>query len=369
MTTRRAFIAGLAAVSATACGRRDVARGDIVSAAADADGNHFVLRVDADGSVRYAAPLAERGHDSILSPDRSVVTVVGRRPRRTLHQFRWRDGTLLRTTETPGNRHLYGHALYSADGRWLYTSENNLDDGSGVIVVRDAKTLEVAHEFSSHGIGPHEMRWSDNGRSLIVANGGIATHPDYGRAPLNVDSMAPSLVKIEVKTGALTDKRTPAFSKSSVRHIDVLADGETLVGLQQQAKNVYSEPLVVSADWDTPAPDGELQPLEVPTPDLRALDNYTASVCCAPISGHAVVPSPRGRRVSFWDTRAGRHVASVRLSDVAGVGYDRMAREFVVSSGRGMIYRFDADTFAAKHALKQRIAGYRFDNHLGVINA
>ncbi|MEM7764050.1 MAG: DUF1513 domain-containing protein [Pseudomonadota bacterium] len=368
MMDRRAVLIGLALTSAACIRRKPLLRSDLISAAADDAERPVLLRVSGDGEIVFSTSLSDRGHDAVRSPNKSVVTVFGRRPRRVIDQYRYRDGKHLRSTETPSNRHLYGHGLYSRDGRWLFTSENDLDYGQGVIVVRDARTLTVEHEFSSHGIGPHEMRWADNGQTLIVANGGIATHPDYGREPLNIDTMEPSLVKIDVKTGALMDRRVPAMPQSSVRHIDVLNNGETLVGLQHQDKSYGSSPLVVSADWRSTTDDDRLAPLSANVADVQALNNYTASVCCDPETGVAVVTSPRGHRVSFWDTSSRRHLRSYRLSDVAGVGFDRRAREFVISSGRGMLYRFAIPGIENGEMRKTRIESFRFDNHLTVID-
>ena len=41
-------------------------------------------------------------------------------------------------------------------------------------------------EFPTHGVGPHELLLLGDGRTLAVANGGIETHPDFGRAKLNI---------------------------------------------------------------------------------------------------------------------------------------------------------------------------------------
>ena len=48
-------------------------------------------------------------------------------------------------------------------------------------------------ELPAHGVGPHEVVLMPDGKTLAVANGGIRTHPDRDRVPLNLDSMQPSL--------------------------------------------------------------------------------------------------------------------------------------------------------------------------------
>ncbi len=39
------------------------------------------------------------------------------------------------------------------------------------------------------------------GRRLVVANGGLRTHPDTGRETLNPDDMSPNLALIDLATG------------------------------------------------------------------------------------------------------------------------------------------------------------------------
>ncbi len=77
--------------------------------------------------------------------------------------------------------HFYGHGHFSPDGRLLYASENDFDGNRGVIGVYDAKDrFKRIMEFDAGGIGTHDMTVSDDGRLLIIANGGIETHPISG---------------------------------------------------------------------------------------------------------------------------------------------------------------------------------------------
>ncbi|MEM8547807.1 MAG: DUF1513 domain-containing protein, partial [Pseudomonadota bacterium] len=327
MLTRRKFVA--AAASATSalvagCSRPSQTTG-LLTAADDKAGESHAVLLTTEGTVRFATRLAERGHDVFATADGKSILAVARRPGRTLARISAQTGRILTEIETAPGRHLYGHAVVTQDGQYVLTSENNIADGQGVIVVRDGRTLSPLREFSSHGIGPHEIKWGLSEKTLVIANGGIATNPDYGRTPLNVDSMAPSLVHIRVRDGRLLGRVTPSHSKSSVRHIDTLENGTVIVGMQQQDGAAGHEPLVASTDWLSSR---DLQPLDVTPQDLLSLQDYTASVCCDPVSGHTVITSPVGHRVTFWHALQQRFVGSMRLSDVAGVAFDRLQREF-----------------------------------------
>ena len=76
-------------------------------------------------------------------------------------------------------RHFYGHGCLSADKSVLFTTENDYDAVKGVIGIRDAKDFQSVGEYSSYGIGPHDIHLMPDGKTLVVANGGIQTHPDF----------------------------------------------------------------------------------------------------------------------------------------------------------------------------------------------
>ncbi|MEO0576989.1 MAG: DUF1513 domain-containing protein [Pseudomonadota bacterium] len=358
MLSRRQAIAGIAAITSGCLSDRRQAW--LLCAATTSDGQHTATMVSKSADIRFSQGLAERAHDVLVAPDRRSAVVFARRPGRSIYQLDLSNGRIVNSTQTTNDRHLYGHGLFTRDGKHVLTSENNIASGAGVIVVRDAQSLAVEHEFQSFGIGPHEIRWADDGRTVIVANGGIATHPDYGREPLNLDTMAPNIARIDAASGKLLAIAMPSHSKNSIRHFDVLADGSALIGMQQQDGYSGAQPVVAASRPAQPT----LQALRIDSGNLLALNRYTASVSANPRSGHAVVTSPRGNRVSFWKTSKQAYAGSIRLPDVAGACFDQYASEFVVSSGRGVLYRFDASTFALKSELSQRVPDISFDNHL-----
>ena len=98
----------------------------------------------------------------------------------------------------PEGRHFYGHGFFSADGRLLYATENDWEGERGVLGIYDpgAGYARIG-EIDTGGIEPHEAMLMSDGRTIAIANGGIATHPDFGRTKLNLATMAPSLVYLD----------------------------------------------------------------------------------------------------------------------------------------------------------------------------
>ena len=120
-------------------------------------------------------------------------------------------------------RHFFGHGVFSPDGALLYATENDFDNAAGVVGVYDARAkFNRIGEFPTYGMGPHELLLLGDGRTIAIANGGIETHPDYGRAELNIATMKPSYVLVDRVTGDLIEKHElpAALHQLSIRHMD-----------------------------------------------------------------------------------------------------------------------------------------------------
>jgi len=74
---------------------------------------------------------------------------------------------------------------FARDGRTLFATETAIETGDGVLGIYDAAAdYRRRGEVPTHGLDPHEVRLMPDGRTLVIANGGILTHPDApGRGP------------------------------------------------------------------------------------------------------------------------------------------------------------------------------------------
>ena len=130
-----------------------------VSAASGRDGRHWLAGFDASGNLVFQAPLPGRGHEAIVAPDRTLAFVPARRPGNWAAVVDLRDGRVVDERRATPGRHFYGHGVFSPDGGQIVTPENDFEHGIGVMVVRDARSLDVVAEFPSGGVGPHEVKW------------------------------------------------------------------------------------------------------------------------------------------------------------------------------------------------------------------
>ena len=221
---RRALLGGAAGgllgfLGLQAAGIRGHAGPLFVGCRADATGKHYVSGFEQRGDTRFSLPLPDRGHAMAFHPTRPEMVVFARRPGRFAVIVNDEEGIALRRVDAADGRHFYGHGTFSPDGRILFATENDYESGKGVVGLYDASDgYHRIGEYPSHGIGPHELILMPDGKTLAIANGGIRTHPDHGRAKLNLDTMAPSLVFTDIAQWQTSRSSRPARHPTSTQY-------------------------------------------------------------------------------------------------------------------------------------------------------
>ncbi|EDY86554.1 twin-arginine translocation pathway signal [gamma proteobacterium HTCC5015] len=351
---RRDFIKlGLAsgiALSLPACWQESHAAA-FISAADDQRGGHHLVGLDRHGEIAFDLQTAQRGHGSAVNPHHPQVVYFARRPGTELTSVNWRNGQVTRQQTAHAKRHFVGHGDFSADGRYLYTPENDVEHGRGVISVRDAQTLQVLEEYPSHGVGPHEVHTLPNSQTLIVANGGILTE---GRKKLNIDTMQPTLSYVDLDSGQLLHEHRLDDPQKSLRHFDVNPQGEVAIGAQIQNDNRQTGLIYTQL--------GEEKLNAVSGIAWPQLDGYIGSVTWAGDASLFAATTPRGHCVTLWDSRNRQLIKRLPIRDVCGLGWDAVQSRFVLTSGTGNIYQISVPDLKARVIAQH--PGYRWDNHL-----
>ena len=330
------------------------------SASKDAQGQYHFAAFDQQGTLKFRQPVAERGHSIALDPRGRWSVLLARRPGRQAYVVDAQQGTLVKKISAGPQRHFYGHGVFSPDGRYLFATENAYDRGHGVISVRDSREgFALVSEFSSHGIGPHEVRMLSDGRTLVVANGGIQTHPDKGRDKLNLATMAPSLAYIDSQSGQLLGAYTTPYHQASIRHLALGARDEVVVAMQYQGSRQDIVPLVGIHRGQA-----QIALCQAADENWQQLNHYTASACIADAARHVAVTCPRANLVSFWHLDTGRLLKLMALPDAGGVALSQDGQHFVVSTGSGGLHWIDSQTLAEQASLRRQYAQLQWDNHL-----
>lgn len=358
---RRSFLAAAAAFSLMGRGAAASTAPEQVWLAANvAPGRQYALGAfDAQGAKVFELDLPGRGHGIAVSPDRRTVVAVARRPGTFAAVVDVARAEATHWLETPEGRHFHGHGLYSADGRLLFTSENDYQESVGVIGVWDvADNYRRVGEMSSHGIEPHDLRLLPDGRTLVVANGGIITHPDSGRTRLNLERMDSSLAYVDSRDGKLLGQwRLPAELRLlSMRHFAVAPDGSVAIGMQHQTET-ETPPIVGLHRFGS-----DIRLLDLPEPVAAGVRNYCGSVAMAADGSVFAASCPQGSLVTLWETASGRYLGSVPVKDGCGVAPGAQGAELVMTSGRQGALRWDSG-HGARPLDGEYVASRAWDNH------
>ena len=275
-----------------------------------------------------------RGH-SFARSVQGHVAAIGRRPADFCLILDQRGNKVSEFNAAP-SRHFYGHGVYDDKGEHLYLTENDygFQGSRGVIGVYSvAEGYARVGEFESGGIGPHQIVLSADGLELIVANGGIQTHPEAGRKKLNLDSMQPNLAFIDRKTGKLRQKYAldQLYSKNSIRHMAQHSSGRVYLALQQQ---VLPEPACLLACFDPYKQSIEKMPLS--QEHETQLSAYIGDIALDESEQYLALSSPYGNVLLVINLFDG-DVQSLLISDVCGLSKAANGSEFIASTGDGKI--------------------------------
>ncbi|MBX5092047.1 DUF1513 domain-containing protein [Rhizobium lentis] len=339
------FLAGLAPRSLMALERSDAV---YASGIRTGDGSFAVATVTERGEIVDQVALPARAHGMAFSAATGKAAAFARRPGTYAMIFDPRNKGEPVVINSREGRHFYGHGAFSPDGRILYASENDFDGNRGMIGLYDATDrFTRIGEFETYGIGPHDMTVSEDGRLLIVANGGIETHPDFGRIKLNLGEMQPSLVLIDAASGALVEKHLlPAeWSALSTRHVDLDGDGRIWFACQYEGHRKDLPPLVGHF-----AKGEDLTFIDLPQETTRRLANYVGAIAVNRSAGLVGVTSPKGGASVTIDARTGKVLSETIIADAAGIAPAKGG--FAVSSYDGDFLSTRSDVAWDQHIVR-----------------
>ena len=334
----------------------------VASAADSADKRHWLVISDEMGSEQLRHELPARAHHVEAHPTQPWIAVVARRPGYYIDIVDYRSKQLLTRIEPEQGRHFYGHAIFSQDGKTLYSTEMDVASGEGRIVVRHAAdNFAKKADWSSFGTGPHELLLTPDQQTLVIANGGILTD---GRDKLNIDTMQPSLTYVDAHNGTLLEQQQlPAEDHQlSIRHIDINAAGEVIIALQYQGDKSDDKALVALHRR------GEsLQLLRAPAAINQQMVQYCGSARFDRSGKIAAVSAPRGGLITFWEMPSGKFLTSLSAQDGCGVAASAEDEAFIVTTGRGHWYAmYPRETYREPMPLPPTLSNLAWDNHLAL---
>jgi hypothetical protein len=351
---RRGFLAGTVALSLLAISPAlaDTRRGTAFICALKDMGGYAVAVLSATGEILRREALPDRAHGAAISPDGNTAVIVARRPGHYLAVMDLTGRDPLKIIAPSGDRLFYGHGFFSADGNLFYATENDFENEAGVLGIYDATDgFHRVGELSSGGIGPHEAILMRDGKTAVVANGGIITHPDYPREELNLPTMDSTLAYIDLASQQVTAvQRLPKnLYQMSFRHLAEDGNGTVWIGGQYHGSPTDVLPMVfVSSVADGVS--------AVPAPDavFHNMRHYVGSVAVDTGQGRVATTCPRGGVWQVWDSASRSLIAERHVTDICGVAAGRDG--FVAVDGLGNFR--EGETVLSAHR------SVAWDNHL-----
>lgn len=337
---------------------------DVFGAYDDESGQHFVTCLNlidnklADDKLD-SLQIPFRAHDTIpLSKGKSLS--FARRPHNQMivSDFATKEQRIIDAIE---GRHFYGHGCIDVARKTLFATENDYDNARGVISIRDSHSFQQLGEYESYGVGPHDIHLMPDNKTLVVANGGIETHPDFGRRKLNIKTMQPSLTFIDIDSGKKIDEYRLSNHKLSIRHLMVTADGGVAVGTQYQGKPIDGTPDYLLA-WIDKNTNG-LQTFDNNKQFTKDCRGYIADVAVDTHAQIMAATSPRGNNVSFWDIKQRQLLKTIEISGPSGLCFSTKNQEFLVSNDKGVVYKIplNSNQFIATQL---QVFPVKWDNHM-----
>jgi len=348
MASRRSFIAGLIATGLIPKPTwADAGSPTFLSAAMKPDRSHVLCGLDADGSIKFEIALPDRGHAAAAHPTTPEAVAFARRPGTYAIVLDCLTGQTKARLEAPVGRHFYGHGAFSADGDLLFTTENDYEAAAGIIGIWDVRDDYVRiGEFSSGGIGPHDIKLMPDGKTLVVANGGIETHPETGRSKLNLPAMRSNLSYLALD-GVIESQveLAPEHQRNSIRHLAVSNSGNVAFAMQWQGDLTDDLPLLGVHSL-------RRQHLKFyGQASVRVMQGYLGSIAFNSDTNQIATTAPRSGIVQVFGPDG--LIKNSNMPDVCGVAVS--GNGFVVTTGTGVVRA--PETGNTKY-------GVAWDNHL-----
>ena len=352
MIARRTFLASLATLAAPRLGWAAVGNPAYIAAAKVADDSFVLVGFDASGAEAFRVPLPARGHCGAAHPTRPEAVAFARRPGYYAVVIDVASGRVLHELTPPEGRQFNGHGVYVDGGATLLTIEQTAAGSDGLVGLWDvASGYTRIEEFRTHGIGPHDARLMPDGRTLVVANGGIATDPT-DRAKLNIPDMRPSLAYLSLAGELLEEVRLdPELRFNSIRHLALRDDGLVGFAMQWEGEADMGWPLLGLHRRGAAA-----VLAEAPLGDELAMQGYAGSIAFSADGSEIAISSPRGGRLHRF-TPEGTFIDALVRDDVCGLAAH--PEGLIASDGLGGLITIGAN--GAKPLARHELS---WDNHI-----
>jgi hypothetical protein len=219
-------------------------------------------------------------------------------------------------------RQFYGHGVFSRDGALLYCTETDVQDRlRGYIAVRDARSFELLGDFPSFGLAPHDCMLADEGRTLVVTNGGSRTG----------EPEPPNVAWVDVATQSLRERQEIPDPMLNAGHLAMTEAGDLAV---VSAPREGLDPERARGGVSLLPRGGRLTTAREPRELTDAMYGETLSVAIHGPTRVVGVTTPLADVVSFWHLDTGALVKKLRVPNPRGIALSLDGTRFVICFGQ-----------------------------------
>lgn len=300
-------------------------------------------------------------HLACLFPTNDSILVCSRIPDANLLKYSLK-GELLAELKPLPNQHFEGHGIFSNDEKFLYVTATDYQTNknlknNGRLLKLNATNLALIEEYSTGGIGPHELVWQSD-THIAIANTGVITHPDSGRKILNEDNIQSNITLFNTNTKSIDHQWDVPLLGLSARHLDKMHNGDLVIGCQYKKQD--QRPACVAFATKNKAlifSDKNNEPL------YWDMKGYTASIKALPNSNKALITNPRGGLLTQWQEQRSTDKTEIEFNK--GIKISKNGEQAWVSKGAGELLLLNTNDLKFKGQpikVKQNIW---WANHLG----
>jgi len=302
--------------------------------------------LDADGT--RTVPMDFFGHGVAQHPREPWRAAIFEKKGPGCCEVDLRKGQVTRPITTPKHRAFYGHGAFSRDGAVLFATENDLGTGDGLICVRDANTFAEIGFFPTFGKSPHDCHLVDDGRTLVVTNGGGLLGDESADA-------APSVTFVDARSTKLLERLTFDTPRINAGHL-ALSKGRDLVAISAPRDGLpKTERGGVTIRTGNSAFVTMTQPEEV----VSRMVGESLSLCMVEERSVVGVTNPDGNIVTFWNMAEKRFLKKLDLPAPRGLTRTLDGAFLALSYGAGAVTLLFPDTLepARPRVLQSELSG------------
>lgn len=300
-------------------------------------------------------------HLACLFPKNDSILVCSRVPGSSLLKYSLK-GELQAELKPLPNQHFEGHGIFSWDEKFLYVTatdfqQNINQPNNGRLLKLNIHDLTLVEEYSTGGIGPHELVWQ-SGTHIAIANTGVLTHPNSGRKILNKDHIQSNVILFNTDTKSIDYQWQVPLLGLSARHMDRMENGDLVIGCQYKKQDqrpacvafakknkelIFSDKSNESLHWD--------------------MKGYTASIKALPDSNKALITNPRGGLLTQWQEKNSSDKTKIEFNK--GIKISTNGRQAWVSKGPGELLLLNTNDLKLKRKAIKVKQNIWWANHLG----